>query len=108
MKRAADMVNRSLQLYVRTARATLRLAVATGAAILLVAAACVSNPEPEPIGSVRAMYDGSLSPELAASTFRHIDRLFPTRTVQHGSPASCIQPHAWKHLVHVGRTKLQA
>ena len=33
------------------------------------------------------MYDGALSPALAVSTFRHIDRLFPTRTVQHGSPA---------------------
>ena len=37
------------------------------------------------IGSVRQMYDGALSPALAITTFRNIDRLFPTRTVAHGS-----------------------
>lgn len=42
----------------------------------------------EPIGSVRQMYDGHLTPDLAVSTFRHIDRLFPTRTVAHGSAVS--------------------
>ena len=36
------------------------------------------------IGTVRAMYNGALSPALAVSTFRNIDRLFPTRTVEHG------------------------
>lgn len=36
----------------------------------------------EPIGSVRAMYDGALSPELAVTTFRNIHRLFPVRVVQ--------------------------
>ena len=30
------------------------------------------------------MYDGTLTPDLAVNTFRHIDRLFPTRTVAHG------------------------
>ncbi|TWT77674.1 6-aminohexanoate-dimer hydrolase [Posidoniimonas polymericola] len=35
----------------------------------------------EPIGSVREVYDGALSPESAVRTFRNIDRLFPTRTV---------------------------
>lgn len=37
------------------------------------------------IGSVRQMYDGALTPELAVTTFRNIDRLFPTRTIAHGS-----------------------
>lgn len=37
------------------------------------------------IGTVRQMYDGALTPELAVNTFRNIDRLFPTRTVPHGA-----------------------
>jgi CubicO group peptidase (beta-lactamase class C family) len=36
------------------------------------------------IGSVRVMYNGALPPALAVTTFRNIDRLFPTRTVEHG------------------------
>ena len=60
--------------------------VSTCAAALLLALACAKNNAPEPIGSVRAMYDGTLSPELAVNTFRNIDRLFPTRTVEHGAP----------------------
>jgi len=35
----------------------------------------------EPIGTVRQIYDGVLTPALAVNTFRNIDRLFPTRTV---------------------------
>ena len=35
----------------------------------------------EPIGTVRQLYDGVLSPEMAVNTFRNIDRLFPTRKV---------------------------
>ena len=36
----------------------------------------------EPIGTVRQIYDGVLTPELAVNTFRNIDRLFPTRLVR--------------------------
>ena len=39
----------------------------------------------EPIGTVRQMYDGALTPEMAVHTFRNIDRLFPTRAVPHGA-----------------------
>jgi CubicO group peptidase (beta-lactamase class C family) len=39
----------------------------------------------EPIGTVRQMYDGALTPEMAVRTFRNIDRLFPTRAVAHGA-----------------------
>jgi len=39
----------------------------------------------ESIGTVRQMYDGALTPELAVNTFRNIDRLFPTRVVSHGA-----------------------
>lgn len=35
----------------------------------------------EEIGTVEQIYDGDLLPDLAVSTFRNIDRLFPTRTV---------------------------
>ncbi|MBL0170320.1 MAG: serine hydrolase [Gemmatimonadaceae bacterium] len=35
----------------------------------------------EPIGTLRQIYDGVLSPEMAVNTFRNIDRLLPTRTV---------------------------
>jgi len=38
----------------------------------------------EPIGTVRHMYDGALTPDIAVNTFRNIDRLFPTRTVKRG------------------------
>ena len=39
----------------------------------------------DPIGTVRQMYDGALTPELAVNTFRNIDRLFPTRVVAPGA-----------------------
>ena len=38
----------------------------------------------EPIGTVREIYDGRLYPDIQVNTFRNIDRLFPTRTVQRG------------------------
>jgi len=40
------------------------------------------------IGTVRQMYDGALTPELAVTTFRNIDRLFPTRRILHGRARS--------------------
>jgi CubicO group peptidase (beta-lactamase class C family) len=79
-----------------------RIALATSALASLVGGGCARNPaatpaevsvnatEPyphasEPIGTVRQSYDGALSPELAVSTFRNIDRLFPTRTIARSS-----------------------
>ena len=38
--------------------------------------------ESEPIGTVREIYDGTLSDSLAVNTFRNIHRLFPTRVVR--------------------------
>jgi CubicO group peptidase (beta-lactamase class C family) len=38
--------------------------------------------EAEPIGTVREIYDGTLSDSLAVNTFRNIHRLFPTRVVR--------------------------
>ena len=66
--------------------------IAVGATLVLTAA-CVGrsvapayvNPHAsDEIGTVRQMYDGSLTPTLAVNTFRNIDRLFPTRVVAHG------------------------
>ncbi len=57
--------------------------VVTAAAQVLAA----QEPYPhatEPIGTVRQIYDGALTPELAVNTFRNIDRLFPTRIVPRG------------------------
>lgn len=48
----------------------------------------------EPIGTVRQMYDGALTPEMAVNTFRNIDRLFPTRIVPHGAHPKSLQPSA--------------
>jgi CubicO group peptidase (beta-lactamase class C family) len=45
----------------------------------------------EPIGTVRQIYDGKLYPDLQANTFRNIDRLFPTRTVNLGANVSDLQ-----------------
>jgi CubicO group peptidase (beta-lactamase class C family) len=35
----------------------------------------------EPIGTVTQLYDGNLTPDMAVSTMRNIDRLFPTRQI---------------------------
>ena len=48
----------------------------------------------EPIGTVREMYDGALTPDLAVSTFRNIDRLFATRTIAHGNVVQPLPPAA--------------
>ena|SRR5882672_4906211 len=41
--------------------------------------------QPEEIGTVRQVYDGTLYPGIQVQTFRNIDRLFPTRTVRRGT-----------------------
>ncbi|MEO8881653.1 MAG: serine hydrolase, partial [Gemmatimonadaceae bacterium] len=48
----------------------------------------------EPIGTVRQMYDGALTSEMAVNTFRNIDRLFPTRIVPHGTHPKPLPPSA--------------
>ncbi|MDA1081739.1 MAG: serine hydrolase [Gemmatimonadetes bacterium] len=67
------------------AAAFLTTAVAcTPAAEQAITAATAPQPNPhagDSIGSVREIYDGVLTPELAVNTFRNIDRLFPTRVV---------------------------
>ena len=41
----------------------------------------------EPIGSVEQIYEGTMLPDLAVSTYRNIDRLFPSRTITAGGHA---------------------
>lgn len=67
------------------------------AAVALAAAAAERAPHAdsrEPIGSVRQIYDGVLSPELAVNTFRNIDRLFPVRTVPRSATPLPLPPAA--------------
>lgn len=66
-------------------------------AIAFGAAAAESAPYAharEAIGSVRQIYDGVLSPELAVNTFRNIDRLFPVRTVPRSASPLPLLPAA--------------
>lgn len=48
----------------------------------------------EPIGTVRQIYDGALTPELAVHTFRNIDRLFPTRRIPRSAKPFPLPPAA--------------
>lgn len=54
----------------------------------------------EPIGTVEQVYDGALLPDLAVSTYRNIDRLFPTRTIKAGTKPLNL-PKADKQLTNV-------
>lgn len=59
------------------------------------------NPHAEePIGTAREIYDGALTPDLAVSTYRNIDRLFPTREVASGAKPYPL-PAADKQLTQV-------
>ena len=44
----------------------------------------------ETIGDVEAVYSGQLTPDLAVSTFRNIDRLFPSRIIAAGDSPSAL------------------
>ena len=47
----------------------------------------------ESIGTVEDVYDGHLTPDLAVSTFRNIDRLFPPGPSRPATrPATCRRP----------------
>ena len=89
----------------------MRIATAALVALLASSQGCAQNRyvhEREPIGTVREMYDGALSPELAATTFRNIHRLFPTRVVRASDrpralPAAA-EPLRAVETAHGGRT----
>lgn len=68
-------------------------------ALLFVAACAGDSGTPvayphalEPIGTVREIYDGTLTPERAATTFRNTDRLFPTRTISASRAPRPLEP----------------
>lgn len=54
----------------------------------------------EPIGTVEQMYEGTMLPDLAVSTYRNIDRLFPTRTIRSGRHPYAL-PKARRQLENV-------
>lgn len=59
----------------------------------------IPNPHvKEAIGTARQIYDGVLTPDLAVSTYRNIDRLFPTREIAVGATPYPL-PKADKPLV---------
>src|ERR1700722_4965662 len=59
-----------------------------------------ASPNDEPIGAVQDVYNGTLRPDIQVNTFRHIDRLFPSRTVSHGASVYPL-PLSDKPLVNV-------
>lgn len=62
----------------------------------------VVNPhKDEPIGTVRQVYDGALTPDLQANTFRNIDRLFATAKIAHDPSNIKVLPHAKEKLGNV-------
>jgi CubicO group peptidase (beta-lactamase class C family) len=92
---------------------TRRLSRALALAALTTLAACGggdddnATPTPtayphaqEPIGTVRQVYDGALTPDLSVNTFRNIDRLFPTRSIT-PSATPLAMPKAAKQLTAV-------
>lgn len=65
----------------------------------LTLALCILHAAPI---SVRDIYNGSLDPATQLEAFRHIDRLFPSRIVAHGSPYPLPQaPRALRSLSFV-------
>lgn len=75
----------------------IRTAIATGLATALGFPAMAQDTyrhAEEEIGTVEQIYDGDLVPDLAVSTFRNIDRLFPTRTVPASDNPSALEPAA--------------
>jgi CubicO group peptidase (beta-lactamase class C family) len=58
----------------------------------------------EPIGTVEQIYDGAMLPDLAVSTYRNIDRLFPTHTIKAGGHPYPL-PNADKQLGNVKFTQ---
>ncbi|AUH63583.1 serine hydrolase domain-containing protein [Paracoccus zhejiangensis] len=74
-----------------------RLVITTALGALIAAPALAQGAyrhADEEIGTVEQIYDGDLVPDLAVSTFRNIDRLFPTRTVAASDNPHPLEPAA--------------
>ncbi len=83
----------------RRSRATRTLLAATALSWAWTATAIAEDypHASEPIGTVEQIYDGHLTPDLAVSTFRNIDRLFPVRTIEAGDTPRAL-PQATQDL----------
>jgi CubicO group peptidase (beta-lactamase class C family) len=68
-------------------------------ALLFICTSRAAQPE-EAIGSVQDIFNGTLRPDAQVNTFRHIDRLFPSRNVSHGTSVYPL-PAAEKRLTNV-------
>jgi len=71
-----------------------RFHVATAIAACFVGVCCVAAAADEPVGTSDEVYNGTLLPDLQVSTFRHIDRLFPSRRVPKGPSVYPLPPAA--------------
>src|ERR1700721_4798533 len=61
------------------------IGLSTGPAAWTATGPSHQEPQLEEIGTVRQIYDGTLYPDIQVQTFRNIERLLPTRTVQRGT-----------------------
>ncbi|MCO4316938.1 beta-lactamase family protein [Phyllobacterium sp. 21LDTY02-6] len=78
----------------------LRKAALVGSAFAAMALPAAAQDYPhagEKIGTVEQIYDGAMLPDLAVSTYRNIDRLFPTRMIKAGTKPHPL-PQADKQL----------
>jgi len=85
-----------------------RLALVTASSAIAFLTGCATAAHPpadasnnnEPIGTVQQIYDGTLTPDLAVHTFRHIDKLFPTRRIARGDTVTPL-PESPQQLTQV-------
>jgi CubicO group peptidase (beta-lactamase class C family) len=85
-----------------------RLALVTASSAIAFLSGCATAAHPpadassnnEPIGTVQQIYDGTLTPDLAVHTFRHIDKLFPTRRIARGDTVTPL-PESPQQLTQV-------
>lgn len=61
----------------------------------------------EAIGTVREIYDGTLSPELAVATFRNTHRLFPTRRIVPAAVPRPLPPAAAPLIAALGELRME-
>lgn len=77
-----------------------------GLVLLFASAIAFAQPE-EAIGSLQSVFDGTLRPDIQVNTFRHIDRLFPSRMVPHGDSVYPLPPAQQRlanvHFISAGR-----
>lgn len=89
----------------RIAKTGVALAALSAALMAAMPAGAAAYPHAgERIGTVAEVYDGKLLPDEAVSTYRNIDRLFPTRLIKAGGTVRDL-PAAEKPLGEVSLTE---